>query len=204
MKYAPQASVCSVLLAITALAQAPQPIALQSDGTIPKFSSTSNLVIVDVTVKGKSGNPIENLKASDFIVTEDGKPQKIAVFEFQKLTDMPEPPPLLALSDQMKLPEAPKTTITAETPGQVQYHNKRLMVFYFDFSSMGIPEQLRAQEAAMEYLDDQDHQGRHRRDPALFEPCQRPHRFHRRPRPAYRHHQNAAHRRDDGTGGSRG
>ena len=66
---------------------------------------------------------------------------------------MPEPPPLLSLSDQMKLPEAPKTTITAETPGTVQYHNKRLMVFYFDFSAMGIPEQLRAQEAAMDFLN---------------------------------------------------
>jgi len=27
------------------------------------------------------------------------------------------------------------------------------MVFFFDFSSMGVPEQLRAQEAALEYLD---------------------------------------------------
>ena len=82
---------------------------------------------------------------------EDGKPQKIAVFEFQKLSEEPEPPPKLALADQLKLPEAPKTAITAEKPGQVQYHDKRLMVFYLDFSSMGIPEQLRAQEAALDY-----------------------------------------------------
>src|ERR1700722_13913246 len=120
MKYV-TTSVCALgVIALAALAQqasqAPQQTALQADGTVPKFSSTSNLVIVDVTVKAKSGDPIENLKPTDFIVTEDGKPQKIAVFEFQKLTDMPEPPPLLALSDQLKLPEAPKTTITAETP----------------------------------------------------------------------------------------
>ena len=146
----------AVLLALSALAQqssqVQQPVQ-NATGSVPNFTSTSSLVIVDVTVKAKSGQPIENLKASDFSVTEDGKPQKIAVFEFQKLTDMPEPPPLLSLSDQMKLPEAPKTTITAEVPGQVQYHNKRLMVFYFDFSSMGIPEQLRAQEAATDYLN---------------------------------------------------
>ena len=83
---------------------------------------------------------------------EDGKPQKIAVFEFQKLSNDPEPPPKLALADQLKLPEAPKTTITAETPGEVQYHDKRLLVFFLDFSSMGIPEQLRAQDAALDYL----------------------------------------------------
>ena len=42
-------------------------------------------MIVDVTVKDKSGKPIENLKQEDFTVLEDGKPQKISVFEFQKL-----------------------------------------------------------------------------------------------------------------------
>ncbi len=107
----------------------------QSDGTIPKFSSTSNLVIVDVTVKDKSGKPIENLKPTISSSLEDGKPQKISVFEYQKLTNMPEPPPPLTLSDQTKLPEAPKTTITAETPGQIQYHDKRL----WSSSSISLP-----------------------------------------------------------------
>jgi len=37
----------------------------------------------------------------------------------------------------------------------VQYHDKRLMVMFFDFSSMGIPEQLRAQEAALKFIDTQ-------------------------------------------------
>jgi VWFA-related protein len=60
---------------------------------------------------------------------------------------------VVTLSDQIALPKAPTTVITAEAPGEIQYHNKRLLVFYFDFSSMGIPEQLRAQEAAQEYLD---------------------------------------------------
>ena len=64
-----------------------------------------------------------------------------------------QPPPTITLSDQIELPKVPVTAITAESPGQIQYHNKRLLVFFFDFSSMGIPEQLRAQEAAQEYLD---------------------------------------------------
>jgi VWFA-related protein len=118
-----------------------------------KFTSNTNLVVVDVTVKDKSGKPIEGLKAEDFSILEDGKPQKIAVFEFQKLTTELQPPPAVTLSDQVALPKAPVTTITAESPGQIQYHNKRLLVFFFDFSSMQMPEQLRAQEAAQEYLD---------------------------------------------------
>jgi VWFA-related protein len=130
------------LVAFSAAGQQPQ----------PTFSASSNLVIVDVVVRdNKSGRPIEGLKPADFAVFEDGKPQKIAVFEFQKLSEEPEPPAKLALADQLKLPEAPKTVITAEKPGQVQYHDKRLMVFYLDFSSMGISEQLRAQEAALDY-----------------------------------------------------
>jgi VWFA-related protein len=125
------------------------------EGQVVKFTTNSSLVIVDVTVKDKSGKPIDGLKPGDFVVTEDGKPQKISVFEYQKLSSDPEPPPTLNLSDQLKLPEAAKTSITAETPGQIQYHDKRLLVFFLDFSSMGIPEQLRAQEAAQQYLDKQ-------------------------------------------------
>ncbi len=121
-------------------------------GQTPTFTANSNLVIVDVTVKDKSGKPIEGLTQDDFTILEDGKPQKIAVFEFQHLTMQSEPPPALSLDDQLKLPEDPKTTITSATPGQIQYHDKRLLVFFFDFSSMGIPEQLRAQDAALDYL----------------------------------------------------
>jgi VWFA-related protein len=131
----------TAVLVLSAAGQQPQ----------PTFTANSNLVIVDVTVQDKSGRPIDGLKPADFAVFEDGKPQKIAVFEFQKLSNDPEPPPKLALADQLKLPEAPKTAITAERPGQVQYHDKRLMVFYLDFSSMGVEEQLRAQEAALDY-----------------------------------------------------
>ncbi len=48
------------------------------------FKANTNLVIVDVTAKDKAGMAIEGLKAEDFTVLEDGKPQKISVFEFQK------------------------------------------------------------------------------------------------------------------------
>jgi len=118
----------------------------------PTFSANSNLVIVDISIKDKAGKPIEGLTQNDFTILEDGKPQKVTVFEYQRLTMVTEPPPPLSLDDQLKLPDDPKTTITSSTPGHIQFHDKRLLVFFFDFSSMGIPEQLRAQDASMDYL----------------------------------------------------
>ena len=127
-------------------------VACSAAGQTPTFTTNSNLVIVDVTIKDKSGNPIEGLKPGDFTVLEDNKAQKISVFEYQRITMESEPPPTLTLDDQLKLPEDPKTTITSSTPGRIQFHDKRLLVFFFDFSSMGIPEQLRAQDASFDYL----------------------------------------------------
>ena len=49
------------------------------------FSTTANLVVETVSVKDKSGKPIEGLTAQDFTITEDGMPQTIKFFEFQKL-----------------------------------------------------------------------------------------------------------------------
>ncbi len=121
-----------------------------------KFSTSTNLVIVDVTVKDKAGKPIEGMTQRDFTVLEDGKPQKISIFEFQKLTMEPAPPEAPpTLDDVNALPDAPRTQIATESPGQVQYHDKRLMVMLFDLSSMAIPEQLRAQESALKFLDTQ-------------------------------------------------
>ncbi len=146
----------AILVTFSALAQQQQtqtqPVALPA-GQMAKFSTTSNLVVVDVTITDKSGKPVDNLTKENFTILEDGKPQKISVFDLQKLSIESEPPPPLTLADQHEVPPAPKTTITADSPGQVQYHNKRLMAFFFDFSSMGIPEQLRAQEAALDYLN---------------------------------------------------
>ncbi len=149
------------LLALSAAGQQQQPptppAEPQTTTGVTTFTSTSNLVVVDVTVKDpKTGAPIEGLKAGDFTLTEDGKPQKISTFEFQKLAVDPEPPePPPSLGDQHELPEDPKTTITLPSHNQIQYHDKRLLVLFFDFSNMGIPEQLRAQEAALKYVDTQ-------------------------------------------------
>jgi VWFA-related protein len=47
----------------------------------PTIRTGTQIVIVDVAVTDSRGNPIHNLKASDFTLTENGVAQSIARFE---------------------------------------------------------------------------------------------------------------------------
>jgi VWFA-related protein len=46
--------------------------------------STTRLVVVDVVTVDSKGEPVPGLKADDFTILEDGKPQKISGFSFQR------------------------------------------------------------------------------------------------------------------------
>src|ERR1017187_9328537 len=70
------------------------------------FSDTVQLVVVDVFAKDKNGNPIEGLKADDFAISEDGKPQKITFVQYQELKNDP-------------IAAAPESTTTLTTRGPV-------------------------------------------------------------------------------------
>jgi VWFA-related protein len=149
------------LFALLAFAQPPAPNPSTGPEAPLKISTTTQLVVEDVLIKGKDGKPITGLKPTDFTITEDGKAQKISVFEFQTLegdTGTPAkptivPPPRLALGDGVK----PLTTIeiSPERPGDLKYRNRRLMVMFFDMISMPINDQIRAQEAALKFLREQ-------------------------------------------------
>ena len=142
--------------------QQPQPGgALAPTGKPASFTSTSQLVIEAVSVKDKSGKPIEGLTAKDFTVTEDGVPQEIRFCEFQKLTDapmepLPEAPPAgNQRSEQDKMAGITALQITPEPPGAIRYQNRRLIVLYFDMSAMPQADQMRAQAAAYKFISTQ-------------------------------------------------
>ena len=140
-----------LLVIFAALAQQPEVV----------FRTTTNLVVLDVTARDRSGKEITGLTKNDFTILEDGKPQAITVFEFQKLEARPLPP--LAPSLTPRASTAPATpavparpqAITAAAPGKVQYQDRRLMVMFFDFSSMPPADQLRAQKSALTFLERQ-------------------------------------------------
>jgi VWFA-related protein len=127
-----------------------------------KFTDTTTLVIVDVNVKDRNGKPIENLKASDFTVSEDGKPQTVKVFEYQRLEEtLLPPPPAPALQERKAEPEAPKVaaavqnSIAPARPGEIKYRNRRLLALYFDFQGMPSDDQIRVQANAQKFLKTQ-------------------------------------------------
>jgi len=126
-----------------------------------KFEATSQLVVVNVAAKDKNGNAIEGLKASDFTLTEDGKPQQLKVFEFQSLEDETLPAPQLKARPAEAQPAASSATSAVSPPiapavqGEVKYKDRRLLVFFFDQAGMPVADQLRAQQAAIKFLNTQ-------------------------------------------------
>ena len=116
------------------------------------FIVDSKLVVVNVSVKDKAGRPITTLKKEDFQLLEDGVPQKIAVFDLQQLSSDPLAP--LSFSQRPQTLEAR----TASTPALLdpkRLQDKRLIGLFFDLTSMQPAEQLRAQEAAVKFLQSQ-------------------------------------------------
>lgn len=118
------------------------------------FQTSTQLVVETVTVKDKNGKPVEGLTAKDFTVTEDGAPQTIRFFEFQKVleaSNAPPPEPVRA----SPLPRLPHTQVAPEAPGDVRYRDRRLLALYFDMSAMPVPDQLRAFSAAQKFIQTQ-------------------------------------------------
>jgi VWFA-related protein len=138
------------------------------------FTSNTTLVIIDVSVKDKDGKIIEDLKKNDFTLTEDGKQQQIAVFDFQKL-DNQNPAPVPAVKGEATTPAKPAaisgaivqtaqpaplaTNVPAPVatkPGVakpiIRYQDRRLVALLFDFSTMDIPEQIRVQKTAIDFI----------------------------------------------------
>jgi VWFA-related protein len=164
--------VAGLLLAQQPAQQRQQQPQQQNGALIPTkgigtISTTVQLVVVDVSIKDKDGKPMEGLSAKDFSVTEDGKPQDIKVFQFQRLEDELLPETELARRADASGPDVvesktrpavkPLTSnqIAPARQGEVKYKDRRLLVMFFDMTSMPIQDQVRAQNAATKFLKTQ-------------------------------------------------
>ncbi|MGB9612452.1 MAG: VWA domain-containing protein, partial [Bryobacteraceae bacterium] len=128
-------AVCAALLA-------------QKQDETPTFTTSANLVIVTVFVRDAQGHPVKGLTRDDFIVTENGKPQAIRVFEFQQIEEP-------ASGQATAVAETAPALEQAQQSGAVlpvRYRDRRLIVLFFDWSSLDEAQQVRAKEAAEEWI----------------------------------------------------
>ncbi|MGI8959485.1 MAG: VWA domain-containing protein [Bryobacteraceae bacterium] len=131
-----------------------QPMAPQQ----PTFSSTTNVVVVNVTVLDSGSKPIENLTQNDFEVYEDGKLQQLQSVDFQRLNNR-----VLPSLNQTSSPSGSSAQVNGHSSGEsalrsglgTSYQDRRLIVMLFDFSSMQAAEQIRSKQAALKFLTTQ-------------------------------------------------
>lgn len=142
-------AVATTLIATAALGQSTP--SAQTTG-VATFSSTLNLVVVNVSVVSRDGKPIDNLTKSDFQLYEDGKLQTLQSVDFQRLGNQPLPA-LKASTVQSRSFSIRQAPVEEVNPQASQYQNKRLIVILFDFSSMEAAEQIRARDAALRFLN---------------------------------------------------
>ncbi len=147
-------------LALVALAQQPAPQNASDSQTQqpPDQSSTftlkvnSDLVLTNVVVRDKkTGQLVKGLTEKDFVVTEDGKPQHIASFDFENVDEA------ATLNEATINAAAPNGIFGAKNGAatQEELRNHRLIVMFFDLTSMQPDDVDRAQDAARNYINKQ-------------------------------------------------
>ena len=123
----------------------------QTPGSPSRIRVTTELVLVNVVARDKKGNLIRDLKKEDFTLLEDGKKQDISNFDFEDV-------------DQPATAGAPEATVSGtaaqgsllragkKSAASLDARDRRLMLFFFDFSAMD-PEQIdRAVDAAKDFV----------------------------------------------------
>ena len=115
----------------------------------------SELVLVNVVARDKQGKLVSDLKREDFTVLEEGKPQRISSFDFENLDMQPltaaSGPSQQSGSGPAAVPAPAKPILNAKDADQA-LSNKRVMVLFFDLSSMSPDETERSVQAARKYV----------------------------------------------------
>lgn len=136
------------LLALLAAAAIAHPAWSQQQPSSPPTSTLrtgTQIVVVDVTVTDRSGNPVKGLKAEDFEVTEERGAQRIAAFDEHTVGDRPAPtvPPM---------PPGIFSNLAAPPTGV-------LTVIVFDTLNSGLQDEIFARRQLIELLKNAPPQG---------------------------------------------
>ena len=116
----------------------------------------SNVVRIDIEVTGRDGKPIKGLRADQFVITDDGKDQKISSFSYAdieavEIAGAEDAKPLVVPVDN----PAPVAGSNATDTISDQIRNRRMIVMFFDLTSMEADDLIRAHDAAVKFLKQQ-------------------------------------------------
>ncbi len=114
---------------------------------------TTELVLVNVIARDKQGNLVKDLKKEDFTVLEDGQKQQISSFDFENVDALQT---AVAAGETVTGTSGAATTSAAKPAGNaapINAQDRRLMVFFFDFSAMQPEDIDRAVNAAKKFVE---------------------------------------------------
>ncbi len=143
-----------------------QPLAgQQQNPPAPTFRSNVNLVLVDVVVRDRRGNVVSGLKADDFQLLEDGKPQQILTFAFEQIQNNAQPVERASLlagtttagAPRVTAPAAPAPVAPATPSGPLTSEDvagHRLLTLLFDTSSMAPEDVQKATDEAIKWVNE--------------------------------------------------
>lgn len=112
--------------------------------------SSVSLVEIDVQVTNRDGKPVKGLKQEQFSVTEDGKGQKISTFEYNDIEQVE----TAGRTDEAPI-TVPLGTIASPEEIKAVVRDHRMIVLFFDLTSLQAEDLLRSTRAAEKYLDTQ-------------------------------------------------
>jgi VWFA-related protein len=125
----------------------PPQSALSQDVAV--LRTASNFVRIDVEVTDRSGKPITGLRADQFSLTDNGKPQKISNFSYSDIEkietagiDNAKPIVVPVDSDQPVASEAVSDAV----------RDRRMIVLFFDLTSMETDDLIRAHDSALKFV----------------------------------------------------
>ncbi len=121
-----------------------------SSGTFTLKVQT-DIVLTNVVVRDKkTGAVVKDLKASDFTILENGKPQRLASFDYQNVDEAAVLHEKNTVTGKASIADLLQRNLGVDA-GELRDH--RLIVMFFDLSSMQPEDVDRAVESAQEYVN---------------------------------------------------
>jgi VWFA-related protein len=130
--------------------QGPAPPPSQLPRGKATIRTTVSLVEIDVQVTDRDGKPVKGLKQEQFSVTEDGKAQKVSTFEYNDIERIE----TAATSDEAPI-TVPLGTVSSAEEIKTVVHDHRMIVLFFDMTSLQAEDLLRSTRAAEKYIREQ-------------------------------------------------